>query len=272
MKKKILSLLMVLCLILPCGILLTGCGKDKESKMSNEEKASAYKEVATKTWSKIGITNPLANLASYTSADNSNDDKIEVTISDNNDNSLQFKITANNMATVLYLVGSLYENDNFKLTDGVVKFNATATVGETQRNYNFTLKPKLNIEKNKVYLEAYIAVDETSIQYVKVDADYDFDKSELKAFTVDYYTYVNNIIDGQTSSDEIFTRVTLSDEGKAEIQQSKDSTKSFAQNITTNKNAFVDATKDVKKLEVNFNATIQAYFSLTTRLMQLIGG
>lgn len=266
MKKKILSLIMVLCLVLPCGILLTACGKDKESKMSNEEKASAYKDVATKTWSKIGVTNPLAGLASYTSADNSDEDKIEVTINGIDNNSLQFKITANNMATVLYLVGSLYENSGFKLTDGIVKFTATATVGGESRSYDFTLKPKLNIEKNKVYLEAYTVVGENSIEYNKIDADYDFDKSELKAFTVDSYTYTK--VDTQVS--EVWTRVTLTSEGKAELQYTEDSTKTFSQEITTNKTNFVNAAKDIKKLDVNFNATIQTYFNLTLNILSLI--
>lgn len=255
MKKKILSLLLVICLILPCSVLLTGCGKEKE--LTNAEASNVYKEVAVKTWSKIGVSNPTASVVSYSA---SSDDEIDVTISGTDSNSIQFKITANNMATILYLMGMLYEKTGFELNNGVVKFTATATVGGSSRSYNFTLKPKLDSKNNKVYLEAYIVVDE-SIQYVNIDADYDFDKGELKAFTVDYYTVGTPLP---------WIQVNLTKDGTATISMDMEGNKSFAQEITTKKDNFVNATKDIQKLDIELNATIQTYLNLTNTLAGLI--
>ncbi|MBQ7348747.1 MAG: hypothetical protein IJW47_02005, partial [Clostridia bacterium] len=110
MKKRILSLVLAICLIVPCAFSLVACkgSTPPPATLTNAELAVVYKEVAVSTWSEIGVDDPTTETTALAlmSASSIPDKKQETT--DAYD-LLLIKMNSNNMAGVLYFIGLLFQ-------------------------------------------------------------------------------------------------------------------------------------------------------------------
>lgn len=262
MKKKSLSFALAICLLMSCVFALAACGKNPPSEepnneLTNAQKATIYKEVAVSAWSEIGVDDPTAETAAFalTSATNIPDKKQETT--DAND-LLLIKMNSNNMASVLYFIGLLYENSNFALTDGVVKFDGTASLTDMgnpfEYNYTFTLKPQLDIENNKVYLEAYTVVNDVYEQYIVIDANYNFETKTMLSFRM------------YTISGDIYLDLGITENDEYKLYATMDTTDTLAVAINSEFTAFKNAVQNTPRLNGLFSEEIQAYMTLCNKV------
>lgn len=271
MKKKFLSLILAICLIIPCAFALTACGGNPSSdggrpspdELTSAQKATIYKEVAVSTWAEIGVDDPTTETTALAlmSAISIPDKKQETT--DTND-LLLIKMNSNNMASVLYFIGLLYENPNFALTDGIVKFDGTASVGmegeSSEYSYTFTLKPSLDIENNKVYLESYTITNGIYEQYILIDANYNFETKTMLSFRM-----------CAVSGGEMYLDLGITEDDKYEVYATMNTDDEFAVAIDGEFASFKNAVQNVPKLNSIFSEEIQTYMTLCQKVQEDLG-
>ncbi|MBQ9734585.1 MAG: hypothetical protein IJV95_01880, partial [Clostridia bacterium] len=185
--KKILILLTALMLAVIACFSMVGCsdgdngdGGNGGGDLTRAELAVVYKSVAVGTWDKLGLDNPKeeqptgAMLMSTTLPDN----RVETT----DDMAIKnIKMNAALMASVAYMIGDLYANENFNLTNNLAHFDASSTMEGTPHSHVFKIETYLDLNADKLYFEGIINTDGMD-QYSYLVADYDFDTNTLKSF------------------------------------------------------------------------------------------
>ena len=245
--KKVLSLFLVLVMAFSCALMITGCKPNDPGDgdgMTRDEIAATYKEVAESAWQAIGYDNPVQ--PSLMSA--IPDKKVETTDTHEIAN---IKSNVNSAIGIIYMIGSLYENDAFVVEDGVAKFNASVTVFGDPIEYGFTLKSELDVENNKVYLEAIAYVMGTE-QYNYAEIDYNFDQKQVTG--LDFVSHI--ALMGQA------VNMALTAEGKYTWYQTNDATDSFMTAVLVQKAQLVSTAESIDVLTENFGAECQVYFDI----------
>lgn len=258
MKKKFLSFILAVCFVIPVAFTLTACGDKPPETMTNAEMAATYKDVAKSTWSEIGVSDPTIDTSAAPLSNSVIPDKKQET--SNASDLLQIKMNANNMASVLYLIGSLYENSNFALTNGVAKFDASVSIGQMQMSYALTLKPELDVENNKVYLEAYIVVNQTNEQYIMVEANYDFENETLLSFRI------------YTLSGGMYVDIEMTADNKNKFYATIDSNDTFSVAVNQEFESFKDEVENITKLTLSFDTEFQNYMTLLNKVITELMG
>lgn len=260
MKKKILSFVFAICFIIPCAFMFSACGNsipDSSQELTNTEMAVVYKDAAKSTWNKMGVSDPTIQASSITPTSTLPDKKQNATDSDD---IRQVKMNANNMASILYLIGALYENPNFALTEGYAKFSVTAQVFEITFDYDLTIKPQLDVTNNKLYLSAYIVANQTSSQYVVVDADYNFSTKELISFRM------------YSKTPGIYVDIGMGKNGANKFFATMDSTDEFAVAVDAENVDFIANAQSIASLTFDFSLEFQEYMTLSQKVAQELGG
>lgn len=264
MKKKFLSFILAICLLIPCAFALTACGKNPSpDELTSAQKATIYKEVAVSTWAEIGVDDPTIETTALAlmSVSSIPDKKQETT---DTDDLLLIKMNSNNMASVLYFIGLLYENPNFALTDGIVKFDGTASVGmegeSYEYSYTFTLKPSLDIENNKVYLESYTITNGLYEQYIVIDANYNFETKTMLSFRM-----------CAVSGGEMYLDLGITEDDKYEVYATTNTTDDFAVAIDSEFTSFKNTVQNIPKLNTLFSEEIQTYMTLCQKVQEELG-
>ena len=244
MKMKILSFIMAICLFLTI-IAFTACAPEGEP-LTNAELAVLYKEVEVETWAELGVDDPTAPSSQTTMLSTIPDKRQETT---DTHQVYNIKLNANTMASVIYMVSLLYENERFETTNDIAIFDANVTVFQDTFSQNFVLKTAIDKPNNKVYLETIVTVMGTS-QYSKVDVDYNFATKELIAFR-----YMANIM---TS----FVDMGLTADGKNMWFETSDLTDTYAVAMTQGKTLLEEASASVEKLPGLFSEEVQSYMTI----------
>ena len=125
--KKLLILLLSLITAISCCSFTACLGGD--GSMSNSQVASLYKDIAMQMWQRIGVSNPTSvqsaeasGLSTYSAIP---DKKTET----NEQGPIyNIKINASDSAAIIYLMGRLYSNENYVLTDNVACFDVSYIV------------------------------------------------------------------------------------------------------------------------------------------------
>lgn len=251
MKKKILSFVLAICLLIPCLFLVSACDSPEPS-MTNAELAVAFKNVARSTWEHLDLTDPTID-AQTVLISSIPDNKQTVTgIKD----TMQVQLNAGNVANILYLIGSIYDHEDFALVNNIAKFNATATVGGTQMTYTFNLKPFIDVKNNKVRLEYYILVDGSSPQYCIMEADYHFETTTLEWFRL-------CIVQNNNYDD-----ISLAENSEHKYYNTTSSSSNFAVAVATKRAAFVAECEQISVSNANFNTEVQTYMDNVMKIMQ----
>ncbi len=255
MKKKFLSFILAICLIIPCAFMLSACGENPQN-LTNAEMAVVYKDAAKSAWNKMGVSDPTietSNLLLSAVPDKKQN------ATDKND-ILQVKLNANNMASILYLIGALYENANFVITDGYAKFSAEAEIFDQSFEYDLTIEPKLDVKNNKLYLAAYIVVNKTNSQYIVVDANYDFGAKELKSFRM------------FTKTEAIYIDIGMDEKGINKFFATMDGSDDFAVAVDAENATFITNTETITKIDFDFSIEFQEYMTLSQKVVEELGG
>lgn len=256
MKKKILGFALAASMVVVGAFTLTACGGGSQ-ELTDAEKAVVYKEAAISTWEKMGVSDPTTETKTAALLSFIPDKKQETT---SKDDILQIKMNANNMASVLYLVGSLYENPNFVTTNGYAKFAVSATIFDLTSEYELTLKPELDTNNNKLYLAANITVNGKPSQYIAVDANYNFDTKDLISFRL----YTNTV--------GIYIDIEMGENGENKYYATMDGEDSFAVAVNAEKDSFLSATESIAQISYDFSAEYQAYMTLSQKVIEELGG
>lgn len=108
MKKKFVSIISSICLIIPCIFVFSACANTSkpEDGLTSVELSNIYKEVAISTWNVIGISDSTVKSNTQTTAVEISDKKTETT---DINNLINIKRNANSMAGLVYLVSCLYQ-------------------------------------------------------------------------------------------------------------------------------------------------------------------
>ena len=246
MKKRILSLVLALCLVVPCAFSLAACnGNTPPPEMTNEELSQVYNDVAVQAWAKIGVDDPTQTQASALSV-TIPDKKVETTVPTEIAN---INMNANSMAGLIYMVGLLYSNENFETTNGIAKFNATIDLEGQSFEQNYALNTSIDQTKDKLYLEAIVTVGGVG-QYSTLEVDYDFDTETLKAFR-----YCANIMGD-------FVDMALTADNKYMWYETSDVTDEYAVAFLQKRAAFETAAEGVTALTQTFDNEVQTYMDV----------
>ncbi len=255
--KKLFSLFLVIVMALSCSILFVACKPDDSDdgdggeELTRAEIATTYKEVAQSAWQTIGYDNVVSpSLMSSVVPDK----KVETSDSHEIAN---IKSNAKSAIGVIYMIGLLYENDAFVLTNGAAKFNASVMLFGTPMGYKFTLKTSLDVNNDKVYLESLSEVSgiPTSQMYCYAEIDYDFDTKEVKGF---------NFISDQGGS---AVDMALTTDGRYMWYETVDATDTFAVAVQAQKAQLASRTESNETLSVDFGAECQVYFNILQESM-----
>lgn len=190
MKKKILSFIMVICLIIPCALILSACGGNTSSgnisSMSKEELATTFKSMALNSWQQLGAGDPTVQATSTKTLSANEVSLMSINKSSlpsemeeqTGDTVLYIKETGATMMAYVYMLGEYYENENFVVSDQVVTFNVNVVDPNSKEIYTSVLSflPKIYKDDNRVSVEMFLSSNEMqSLGYSKAKAYYLFD-------------------------------------------------------------------------------------------------
>ena len=172
---------------------------------------------------------------------------------------MNIKMNAALMASVAYMIGDLYANENFNLTNNLVYFDATSTMEGQSHSHAFKIETYLDLDADKLYFEGVINTDGMD-QYSYLVADFDFDTNTLKSFRF-CCSVMGNYVD-----------MGLSEDNKFLFYSPAESTDEFAVAMDSAKSAFDAKTASLEKLSGSFNAEVQAYMDAVMKLQGEILG
>lgn len=177
--KKLVSLLLIVCLCLSFGLMLTACGKNNDEspkEMTREEISAAYKTVADEAFKKLGFDpNPseaAANKSEIAAMSIKSLPEIgqEETVAASH--GLGFAVS---LVAIADMVGDLYANPEFTVTDKVVTFDVAGAA--------ISLLPVLDAENNRIYIE-FMSKVAGGTSYLVLDFSYNFSSKTLDAMTL----------------------------------------------------------------------------------------
>lgn len=250
MKKKLLSFILAMF----CLFTLVGCSPNNPPPAdppTNAELAVIYKEVADSAWEKVGVENPTQTVNPLSTI---LDFKTETT---DEAQIANIKINANGMAGLLYMLGLLYENENFVTTNGIAVFDANISIMGTDAVQNYVLTSTIDQENNKLYLEAVVTTMGNK-QYSYLDADYNFEEKELIAFR-----FCSSL------GEFAFVDMALTEDNKNMWYETNDSTSDYAVSLLAKRAEFEASAEGIEKLTANFDEEVQVYMTI---LESEIGG
>lgn len=255
MKKRILSFVLSFCLLVSGAFALSACDGGKGGKpLTNAELSVLYKQVAADAWDEVGLNAPEDTSAAATTMSVTIPDKKTETT----DASTIANITmnANSMAGFVYMVGLLYANEDFSVTDGIAVFDAPqVSVGGQSVDQEYILKTSLDKSRNKVKVEVIVTVMGTQ-QYSNVEIDYNFSTNALTAFR--FYTGIGTMMFGDMAKTA---------DGKMLYFDTNDTTDDFAVAVTAKRQEFADGAASIEKLSATFTAEVQTYLDAVMSAM-----
>ena len=248
MKNKLICIALALCFSLSCAFMLTACTPTNDP-LTNAELSALYKEIAISSWNEIGVSDPTVSTQTLSAIP---DKKIET--SDPND-IFNIKINANSMSGLIYMVGLLYDNENFSVKNDIAVFNATIEMQGQSFSQNYVLKTSLNKSKNKLVLEVVTTVDGVA-QYSNLELNYNFNSHTLIS-----YRLCGCVMDN-------FYDMSLTSDNKNMWYWTSDTEDSFATALTQAKAQLLSNAESVAPLTATFDSEIQAYLNAVQDAMQ----
>ena len=171
MKKKFLTFLLAICLILPCAFALTACGKD-DDKLTKTQYLTMLNDVSTACENYLSSieSEPQVLAMSYTI---NNDDYEEVDA----EQTMHDMIKAN--IALIYLVENIYSRDDYAVNNGVDEYIVSTL--------DWTARARMQVNYNKSTNITTITIYWLSghdIQYFIFDINYNYSEEELNSFTI----------------------------------------------------------------------------------------
>lgn len=254
-------LILFLALLLSFSVFSVGCGDGGNGggELTRAELATTYKEVAESTWEMYDYQVPTNSGLSLMSA-SIPDKKQEATEQSDIENIKMNMIT---MGAFLYMLGSLYTNDAFVVTNGYAKFSATVSIGGGEFEQGYLIKSSIDKPNGKIYFESIMSLADMSEQYSNLVITYDFTAKEVKAFT-----FITKISSGPMT---MYGDMALTEDGKylmyeIDLALSTDAN-DFTAAVDVVVNEFKSGAEGVEKLTTDFSSEMQIYFDVLNSLV-----
>ena len=171
MKKKFLSFILAICLIIPCAFALSACGKD-DDKLTKAQYLAMLNSVSTACANYIESAEPQAQVLAMSYNINDNDYK-EV----DNEEAMIEMIKAN--LTIIYLTENVVSRDDYSVSNDVTEF----FVNDPRYNGRVRMKIEYNKSTNITTATIY-SVYGQNIEYFLFDIDYNYKTEKLNSFTI----------------------------------------------------------------------------------------
>ena len=161
-------------------------GGNSSKEMTREEISTVYKTIASKAYEKLNFTKQAdttmfkakATALSMTSLPEIGD---EVDINSNDQKFV--RANAISMVAMIEFVGNLYANSEFTITDKIVSFTVTASIGSTEVAGSFSILPVIDKDNNRAYIEMTLE-QHGSIAYYVFDLGFDFSSNTLNSMAL----------------------------------------------------------------------------------------
>lgn len=253
--KKLLIILLSLMMIASCCFV--ACSPDNgDGGMTRQEQANLYSELSSQMLDKMDIAVPESQPGGASPLNVVIPDIMQETQEEWEIKNIKFN--AIDTAGITMLLSSLFENENFVLTNGIARFSVTYTdnaFGQVTQNLN--LKPIIDKNNNKIYFEAMVEQPTINNQrgYTYAVFTYNFTTSTLIdcRFTMATYStqagYVPNYVDMMLTADEKYMWYEP-EEGVAD---------EFTQAVDASKEEFDAECAQVQALSADFSPEMQAY-------------
>lgn len=253
MKKKILNIIFVICLMVPCMLMFGACGPTPpEEPLTNAELSTLYKEVAVEAWETAGVSDPTAPSAQATLLSVSVPDKKQET--DDVAQIANINMNANSMAGFVYMVSLLYANENFATTNNIAVFDAQIMLGTQSFDQHFVLTTELSKQQNKVAVEVIVTVNGVA-QYSNVEISYDFNTQTLLS-----YRFITQVMDN-------YVDMALTQNDKYMWYSTNDEADTYAVAVNALKIDLQNRAESVQKLATNFGTEVQTYMDIVQQVM-----
>ncbi len=249
---------LILTLLLAVSLGLTGC--IKTSNITMQEASAIYKQAAKSGWELLGYNDPTeiteAQIANATTMSAKNINEQFPDFTDEIDD--KSTILGNLARTNLYvnLIGDLYANENFVLSNKIVTFSVNATFGsDSVLEIEISMCAKIDKPNDTIYIEiAYLPVGSDRYNFFIINMGYDFDKQLSTDFRAIYYE------PGYVFNDQKYTA-----DGKCYISMS-DSLSSYQESLDNYVNDFIARKESGIFLTAKFNEEFQKVSDLATKL------
>lgn len=179
--KKLVSFLLAVCLCLSFGLTLTACGGSHDEtagEMTREEISATYKTVASEAYKKLGFDPNPSEAAANKSEVAAMSIKRNVSLPEVGQeetvaasHGLGFAVS---FVAIADMVGDLYANPEFTVTDKIVTFDVAGVP--------MSVLPVLDRENNRVYIEFMSMSNGTS--FLVLDFSFNFSSKTLDAMTL----------------------------------------------------------------------------------------
>lgn len=255
-KKKIIIISVVtFCLAVSVGLAVFLCVKNHR-KNSNVDMSVAFKSVAVNMWSKIGVEDAIGNSGEVAAASYYDvPQKAEMPNTDGD--TMQLKLTVNSMASLLYFVGTLFENSDFSVINNIAKFSTTVSSGGgEEKNYSFTVSPIVSPSKNKLTLNVYYEVN-SAIYYYVVEADYNFKTKTLNSARV------------YAKEDTLYVDIQLSKNGELLIYSTYNTGDSISNAIETDISYFLQYARFVERSSKTFSSELNNMLNINNNVLKM---
>ena len=255
--KKFISMFISALLALAACCVFVSCNEPTppagEGGLTKAEISSLYSQIASDAWEKIDVAEPTEQAAavSLMSVTDVPDKTVEATDANAIKN---VKLNAVAMPAFLKMLSNLYANDNFVLSDGIVKFNATITLGGQQFAQKFALTSSIDQTNGKVYFEVTVEVNGAT-QYNLCDIDYDFTAKKITAFRY------------CAAMPGFFADMKVDAQDKMYIYQTSDAADAFAVAISAKKTDFETSSEQGQVLTADFSSEVQSYMDTVNAAM-----
>jgi len=254
MKKLVLILLSLMMVASCCFV---ACSPDNgDGGMTRQEQANLYSELSSQMLDKMDIAVPESHSGGNSPFNVVIPDVMQETQDEGAIHNIKFN--AIDTAGITMLLGSLFENENFVLTNGIARFSVTYTdnaFGQVTQNLN--LKPIIDKNNNKIYFEAMVEQPTINNQrgYTYAVFTYNFTTSTLIdcRFTMATYStqagYVPSYVDLMLTAEEKYMW----------YEPEEGAVDEFTQAVDASKEEFDAECAQVQALSADFSPEMQAY-------------
>ncbi len=290
--KKLLKLLLIICIISAMALTVVGCqtppppeepsggpsGSPSGSNpsgsnpsgsnpstppaLTKSELATIYKEIAQSAWATLGYTDPTQSTPTPTSLSFVTD-----TPETNDPTTIkQLKSVLAGSAAVVNMIGEYFNNDNFVISDKPVSFaiNEITVPGVPYTDVKISMKTKIDKDADMLYVEFYMTGKigtEDYIEYDYSEIGYDFDGEDgVKSFQL----ITRRKMPGMANL--MYGEERLQEDGKCFMTD--EASPAFIAQVDELYNAYMTAkAQEIALTEGNFDAEFNNYLNITNRLM-----
>lgn len=183
--KRFLIAIVAIVVFATCSVCFVACdNNDNNNNNSNnnqtltrEELSAAFKDSASAAFELLGYDNSKTKKALMSASYNI--PVVGEELDESGTDIKHLKANAISCVALVNMVGDLYANENFPITEKAVNFN----VDYMTRTANFTILPKVNKDENIVEMEIIFDVAGT-VMYYYFQLNYDFESQELSSFSI----------------------------------------------------------------------------------------